>query len=53
MQRRGHGTAILNLSGEKGLNLFNEILNAKPNTYNAKKQAKDAKRKLRKQGYYL
>lgn len=53
MQRRVHGTAIIKLSGEKGLKLFNEIINAKPDTYNAKKQAKDAKRKLRKQGYYI
>ena len=44
---------VLCLTGKKGHEIFEKILNTPPSNYNAKKEAKKAAKELRKQGYFV
>ncbi|MGN1196512.1 MAG: hypothetical protein ACI4TA_02815 [Acetatifactor sp.] len=53
MITRKNNSSLIVLSGEKGVKLFNEILNSPKTSYNPKQKSKEAKKELRKQGFYV
>ena len=53
MISRKNNSSLIVLSGEKGVKLFHEILNSPKTPYNPKQKSKEAKKELRKQGFYV
>lgn len=53
MISRINNSSLLVFSGEKGVKLFYEILNSPKTPYNPKQMSKEAKKALRKQGFYV